>query len=158
MRRILTPASLAIVITLSFVSARSSDAQSSVDDKLNSFRKETEAEIDQYLVSRPVRPSALFEAAGALMSTLGKIDVMIIDTCEYDPDFPDWSDEAHGLRENTILALGKSYLNVKRKYREETPPSQTVKDQSLCADVVWRHWTISRQLKGAFAALRKQGY
>jgi len=157
--RSLTPPKLAFFVGLtSFGLTSSSIAQGSLEDQINSSVKKNEEEIGQYLAKHPVRPSPLFESASDLITALGKIDAMILDTCKYDPDFPDWREAAKGLHENTVLTLGEKYRDAKLTYREETPASETIRRWSLCADEKRHHGTISRELQIIFATLRRQGY
>jgi hypothetical protein len=157
--RSLTPARLAFVVGLTcFGLTSSSIAQDSMGDQVGSLIKKNEEEIGQYLAKHPVRPSPLFESASDLITALGKIDAMILDTCKYDPDFPDWREAAKGLHENTVLTLGEKYRDAKLTYREETPASETVRRWSLCEDEKRHHRTISRELPNIFATLRRQGY
>jgi hypothetical protein len=158
LRRFLAFAAFMIAVATSFGFATQSPAQDSVEDQVNAYHRKNEAEIDLYLAKHPVRSSPLFEAAARLIAVVGRFDAMIIDACEYDPAFPDWRDAARGLRENTVVALGKSYVDEMRKEIDETPASHTFRDRSLCADEKRHRESLFRQLKSTLTALRREGY
>ena len=151
-------ATLMAAIVALFVLTAPSRAQEPAPDSGNAFDKQTHAKIDLYLAKHPVRPSPLFEATTRLMALLGRLDAMIVDACEFDPDFPNWQDAAKGLRENTVLAFTRSYGDEMRKEMDETPASGTVRDRLLCADEKRHREKTVRELQRDFAALRRQGY
>ncbi len=158
MHRLLASVSLAIAVAACFDLATRSAAQDSPIDQADALVKKDEAEIDQYLTEHPVRAGPLFEAAAALVALLGKFDAMIVDACEYDPQFPDWIDGTKGLHENTVAALGKSYEDAMRKHMQETPAANTFRDRSLCADEKRSREKAARELRNTFAGLRRDGY
>jgi len=147
----------AIVIAATLSLTRPALSQDAKID-LDAFMKSNEAERAQYLQEHPVRPSKLFDSVSSLVGTLGKLNVIALDACEFAPILADWQDAVHGLRENTIIALAESHLNAEKKYMAATPSDHTVVDRSLCADVKRRHAQFVRQLKSLTPALRERGY
>jgi hypothetical protein len=158
MQRLAASVGSAIAIAAFLALASPILAQDSAVDRADAYVKKNHAEIDAYLAKHPVRSSPLFDAAGRLTAALGKLDALIADACEDDPNFPYWGDVAQGLRENTVLALGKSYEGAMRRHIEETPAANTSRDPSLCADEMLSREKVAQELPNAFAALRRQGY
>jgi hypothetical protein len=154
----MAPARLAIALAAIVGPIKSAAAQDSLEDRLDASIRETDRKVDEYLVKHPVRQSLLFESAAGLLATLAKFDVMIIETCESAPDSPEWQDGAHKLRENTILALAKSYGEGRKKHIQESPLAQETKDAALCLDYEGDRIGLLSRLPSVFAALRRQGY
>ncbi len=147
----------AIVIAATLSLTRPALSQDAKID-LDAYMKSNEAARAQYLQEHPVRPSLLFDSVSSLVGTLGDFDVMALDACDYAPILADWQDVVHGLRENTIVALGESHLNAEKRRIAATPADYTIVDRSLCADVKRRHAQIVRELKSLVPALREHGY
>jgi hypothetical protein len=158
MRRSIARACLAIALAAFVGSNKPAAAQDSSEDRVHALIRDNDRKVDEFLAKHPVRQSPLFESATDLLATLAKFDFMILGACESAPDSPDWRQVAYGLHGNTIIALGRSYREGRKKYVQEAPLAQEMQGAARCTDYEADRIGLLRRLPSVFAALRKQGY
>jgi hypothetical protein len=157
--------SVVIAVAITACAVRRPDpplAATSVEDqKHRESWEKAEREIDAFKKAHPIRPSAELTSAMHIIRLLVRMETGAANSCSIDPDFPEWSDAAKSLKENTKVALQESAFQGQQDFYDAYTVDQQIllrHNADLCISKMDAVYSELRSVAGLMQNLKRHGY